>query len=112
MELWIRSQDKETLVKCNDYINYFYDDLVFDDAKKIHCIGTKIFTLGAYKTKERAIKVLDEIQNILKPKFIMNIPNTKSVANCLQEQTMILQNYDNNAKIEELSTYVYQMPEE
>ena len=60
MELWIRSQDKERLFKINGiylesekdkhYIMGFSDDYCW---------------VGHYKTKERALEVLDEIQEIL-----------------------------------------------
>ena len=59
MDLWIRSQDREKLVKCNDIvvnddciIGYFDKDTEYED-------------LGTYKTKERALEVLDEIQNAI-----------------------------------------------
>ena len=61
MELWVRSQDKERLGKIV-YLELKNDDYGF------HIIGwrdkfegTKIAT---YKTKERALEVLDEIQKI------------------------------------------------
>lgn len=78
MELWIRSQDKEKLMLIDyvKYIGYFYDE-----EEQEHCIGTYMFVLGTYKTKERALEVLDEIQ-----KYIL-LPNPDG------------------------SAYVYQMPE-
>lgn len=64
MELWIRSQDKTILLKCE---NAFLDDL--DETE----IRTKEFIIGQYKSKERAIEVLDEIQNILEQILDPNI---------------------------------------
>ena len=87
MELWVRSQDKEKLLKCNDIAISYNMSM---DAEVIKFKGYKIVgyfdknteyeILGTYETKERAIEVLDEIQN-----YIL-LPNT-----------------DNSA-------YVYQMP--
>ena len=57
MELWIRSQDKEWLTKV--------EDLTLDNFETCYWICTKNHCLGKYKTKERALEVLDEIQNIL-----------------------------------------------
>lgn len=63
MELWVRSQDKELLMKTpelrykqkgNDYSLLAYDTSG----------GYRI--LGVYKSKERAIEVLDEIQDYMK----------------------------------------------
>lgn len=77
MELWIRSQDKEKLLKCNDIAikNHRYDTM---DEYGNRCINYKGYeivgyfdknteyeTLGTYKTKERALEVLDEIHQRL-----------------------------------------------
>lgn len=55
MELWIRSQDRSTLMK----VNYIYvtgkEVCAYDENK---CWST----IGTYKTKERALEVLGEIQ--------------------------------------------------
>ena len=74
MELWIRSQDKESLVQCNNYINYFYDDI-----ENEHVIGSHGYTLGVYETKERAIEVLDEIQDELISSDFMPIEKNEEV---------------------------------
>ena len=61
MELWSRSQDKMKLVNnCNLYIsNEIRNEYVIED------LSNKYLKLGTYKTKERALKVLDEIQNAI-----------------------------------------------
>lgn len=67
MELWIRSQDKEVLLKCNQ-VYYF-------TINNKHIIGTDLElvqrgydyqSLGYYKSKERALEVLNEIENKIK----------------------------------------------
>ena len=60
MDLWIRSQNRELLIKPNVL------DLDLDDIT-IVCISNTEgeYTLGEYKTYERAIEVLDEIQDLL-----------------------------------------------
>jgi len=66
MELWIRSQDKEKLVKCND-IAIATDT---EDGKTIRgykIVGyfdkqTEYEELGFYTLHSRALEVLDEIQ--------------------------------------------------
>ena len=114
MELWIRSQDKMNLVKvrqvCVNYQNNkqiianYMPELYKDSGEYCELLGT-------YKTKERAIEVLDEIQNILKPKYILDTSSIKPDGDFYEENGVIFQDYDANAKIEELSTFVYQMPE-
>lgn len=92
MELWIRSQNKNHLIKSkelylSDQIKYktvtkrikkrdfygnYYDD--YEEVKEIDkYIRCEMFCnrtfVGAYKTKRRALEVLDEIQGCLKPNF-------------------------------------------
>lgn len=83
MNLWVRSQDKERLVKVSNVQYTYRKGDLYSDVRGKHYIGTyydNLEILGEYATKERAIEILDEIQN-----YIL-LPNT-----------------DNSA-------YVYQMP--
>ena len=59
MELWVRSQDRESLCTING--------IAVDDNTVITVSLTlkNIFTLGTYKSKERALEVLDDIQNTM-----------------------------------------------
>ena len=75
MELWIRVQKnkdlKEGLVKV--------DDLMVDtDSDGKWCMYQSCNTLGIYKTKERALEILDEIQNLMLYDF-----KRKNSAECL-----------------------------
>jgi hypothetical protein len=98
MELWIRSQDKEVLTRVVD---------IWKDADKNEIWSKSSFAtkncLGIYKTKERALEVLDEIQRIIYPKeyieFISDIKN--------ESKTEVIKNH----YISYLSSYVYEMPE-
>ena len=106
MDLWIRSQDKKHLMK-SEAILY---------EKTGTGYGLRAFTknydfnIANYKTKERALEVLDEIQNILKPKILVrrNDNNDKVLLGALQKG--VTQKIDMEFK--ELSTYVYEMPKE
>ena len=57
MDLWIRSQDRKRLVPDpNLYV-------VYDEKNEIAYIGdTSVGHIGKYKTEERALKVLDNIE--------------------------------------------------
>lgn len=117
MDLWIRSQDKETLKKINDieidYLNFKKYSYTKDiESKGEYSIRGNGETLGQYKTKEKALEVLDEIQNILKPRYIVNTSSIKPDGNFYEENGIVFQKYNANAKIEKLSTFVYEMPEE
>ena len=105
MELWIRSQDKSCLVNIkavimlNKEIRGYYNE-------------NPNWFLGKYDNEERALEVLDEIQNILKPKYILNASSIKSNGNCYEKNGGIYQDYSADARIEQLNIYVYEMPEE
>lgn len=107
MELWIRSQDKETLLKVN---NIFIDNEYQPNG--LYRILDNGLELGRYETKERALEVLDEIQNILKPKYILDSRSIKPNGDSWVENGFVMQKYNANARVEELSTYVYEMPQE
>lgn len=85
MELWVRSQDRMNLVKIRQIsINYQNNkQIIANYTPELYESGGDFFELlGTYKTKERALEVLEEIQ-----------------------QYILLPNIDN-------SNYIYQMPEE
>ena len=70
MDLWIRTQNKHSLVK-PDYITTYEIDYntIIDRFENVSVIAIKEdeqITLGCYKTIERAIEVIDEIMNNIK----------------------------------------------
>ena len=64
MELWIRSQDREILLKVNE-LEIEENMIIAFDNNKYQCLGT-------YKTKERALEVLDEISSKIKNRYIVS----------------------------------------
>ncbi len=112
MNLWVRSQDKECLVKISNIQYVLRKETNCGISTEYHYIGTYEKILGEYKTKERAIEVLDEIQNILKPKYILDTSSIKPDEDFYEENGVIFQKYNANAKIEKLSTFVYEMPKD
>lgn len=70
MNLWVRSQDKEKLLKING-IQYQNCKLVENETVEANILigfysSYENEILGEYNTKERAIEILDEIQKLLK----------------------------------------------
>lgn len=79
MDFWIRNQSKDRLVKCEsidildrNQMEYVKDilgnvNITIEEPIKLEVmiIGNNSVNLGTYKTKERAIEVLDEIQKLL-----------------------------------------------
>ena len=68
--MWIRRQDKELL---GNFKAFYIDEHMSDEIVIIGCDGhvhvndkvLSAFELGTYKSKERALEVLDEIQKLL-----------------------------------------------
>ena len=52
--MWIRTQDKEMIINCSDV------EIGLEDQNTIWCGG---YVLGTYSTKEKAMKVLDMIED-------------------------------------------------
>ena len=68
MDLWIRSQDKMNLVQIKQIsINYQNNKQVIANyiPEMYENAGEYYELLGTYETKERALEVLEEIQDIL-----------------------------------------------
>lgn len=64
MKLWIRTQDKERLIKVEDLYVEFNGST--DPELDYHRIVTDRFiNLGIYETKERALEVLNEISKLV-----------------------------------------------
>ena len=101
MDLWIRSQDRRILSK----VSYLQEH--FGNGK--YGVYDETIPMGYYETEERAMQVLDEIQEILKPKTIIKF-NEKEVYD--EKENMVISTllpYE-TFDIKQLSTYVYQMP--
>lgn len=102
MELWIRSQDKMNLVKVNDVsVNYRNNTQIIANyiPDFIGKEGEYYETLGTYKTKERALEVLDEICDTI----------TKNKAFVLYSN---IGDFSEMNKNKEVFQPVYKMPEE
>lgn len=100
MDLWIRSQDKERLFKVKQLeireneAGYIITSINFENT-----YGYNFLTLGIYKSKERALEILDEIQGF--------IQNDENEAEYIHSNTELV-----FRTTEKLNRNVYQMPEE
>jgi hypothetical protein len=106
MELWIRSQQKTNLYKI-DNINM--DD---NDYTLYYQLSWGQIELGTYKSKERALEVLDEIQNILKPVIITTEYECDIKDNLRDKTHFNLEMKPKKTEIQQITSYVYEMPEE
>lgn len=90
--MWVRSQDKNSLINCNE----FYIVTLFSGGYSINCKTTTIVKeLGTYSTKEKAVKVLDDIQKAIR------LLKGKELTALLAPRTLVHINTDN---------YVIEMP--
>lgn len=92
MSIWVRSQDKEMLVKINNVFLEKKETMIrnllteenLEENNEIYKIVSYLNNmtcfLGTYKSKERAIEVLDEIQE-----KIRMIQNPKDAYYCVYE---------------------------
>lgn len=108
MELWIRSQDRTHM----ELVTWL---MVNKNAKlEWYIEGGEI--LGYYKTKERALQVLDEIQNILQPIVYMKVPsiivNPKDMIEDLTNNICLHTTQQVETELKQVGQFVYQMPKE
>lgn len=108
MELWIRSQDGERLTKCHDLRIYYakQENLwVIEDCDD----------LGCYKSKKRALDILDEIHNILQPRYYIKSTPVITTDNMIEELTNDICINTTQAvemELKQAGQVVYQMPRE
>lgn len=113
MELWIRSQDKSSIVKV-DNLYVSVGNFVCYYVEKGKEVPDTYYRpsgeLGVYETKERALEVLDEIQNIITPSVSYTpIIEDKTKPSDKQKRYEI-EKYVTT--FDQLNVIVYQMPEE
>lgn len=69
--MWIRSQCKQDIVSTNAV--WCADSFILKDGNYIVCMSGGIkFLLGEYSTKEKALKVLDEIEEFINEPIYTN----------------------------------------
>lgn len=112
MELWIRSQDRKDLVKVNSLWimdNQIWMEVPFyENHKKLGLtVSGHNHKLAEYKTEERALHVLDEIQNAIYINKLFNA-DINAFQKCLENEGYTEKEISNALKT--ISTY--QMPEE
>ena len=106
MELWIRSQGKECLTKVSHLFVSRYNTIKQDDD----------IDLASYETRERALEVLDEIQDMLKPRNLIytgdKLPIKDAAHLVKMTNSESISMLPSNASITQLGVLVYEMPKE
>lgn len=67
MDLWIRTQSKRSLIKVKDIIT------IERKTENVIFITSNEWRLGTYKSYERALQILDDINNKIKNQFIVKV---------------------------------------
>lgn len=129
MELWVRSQDKSRLFKADNlYVDKYYQVSGYKTKEQTVKSGFAIWhnekVIAQYGTKERCLGILDEVQKILSadpvPLLVFtNCDVTEDTYNGLNEMykkgdllALSVYSPQENVKIIEKSTVIYEMPEE
>ena len=106
MDLWIRSQDRESIFKVesafystNEENEHFIRTFIIDDSRN------GIVKLAQYSTKERALEVLDEINNIKLYKYMASLDWSSFVSSIYEKTTT-----EQKLLLSMMNTY--QMPKE
>ena len=68
--MWIRSQDKQCLVKVDTLKMFYLDNQGHGIFTDNHVLPNDRMNLGYYSTKEKTIKVLDMIEEHLEKMYI------------------------------------------
>lgn len=95
MNLWVRSQDKENLIPIKNPICVYDNKIIYKES------ASYVITIGEYKTKERALEVLDEIQR--------TIAKNQSLISLMHNFTDLKGNEECVAQL--FKDMIYQMPE-
>ena len=103
----MRSQDRTTLIKT--------DRLDIDYSSGLYSIKSDGFgtLLANYKSEERAMQVLDEIQELIKPKQIITTYESE-IKECINKTKfdVVMTPKIDNIQLIEPTTLVYEMPVE
>lgn len=103
MKLWIRSQDKFDLVPINNPISILKDEW-FEGLEKQYQKYNLTYNnkkLGVYNSLERALEILDEIQQVIKKQEFIKLSFSQ-----------IPPKQYNEEKINEMfNNFVYEMPQ-
>ena len=111
MELWIRSQNKEKLVKVNELSlydsNILKNDFILNDEpnySNISIIANDNYNLGSYKSKERAMEILDHIYFLIEQTGELTGEIVENIRELLKDEMWSINSTSNTA--------TYEMPKE
>lgn len=108
MNLWIRSQnrkmmEKSVAIKIAHYMENETNSIVINND----------YVFGEYATEERALEVLDEITNLIKPKYLIRMDNHGPVNDFLNNENNSYVSAEGVGMVSNINqTLYYEMPKE
>ena len=119
MELWVRGQEKSLLKKVSEVL---YEEM--DEHAIVTFQGDDVMLLGIYKTKERCLEIIDEIQKLLmggnpenafialKDCFFEGYDEIKQIIERARENKFIAVGGGADIEFMQPNVLVYEMPQE
>ena len=113
MDLWILSQEKDLLIKVNHICYRCVSD---SKNRQLYIITNDDYDFGLYKTKQRALEVIGEIQKLLMNDVVLfkNFDiSPKDLKSIEIDNAYVYSTKDNNSQIEHIqrNCVVFEMPE-
>lgn len=110
MDLWIRSQNRKMMEKAVAVKIAHYKE----NGKTTNSIViNNDYIFGEYATEERALEVLDEITNLIKPKYVIRCNDHKEVNKFLNNQNNDYVSVSDVGSVMNVNqTLYYEMPKE
>lgn len=100
MSLWVRSQDKKTLVKVDMVELLNFENFI------VAYTSIKVVDLGKYSTKEKALKVLDMLQMCITGEIAFKREYLKKF------RDIGMGTYSAREFVKEMQRQVFQMPQD
>lgn len=110
MDLWIRSQNRKMMERAVAVKIAHYKE----NGKTTNSIViNNDYIFGEYKTKQRALEVLDEITNLIKPKYLIRMDNHGPVNDFLNNENNSYVSAEGVGMVSNINqTLYYEMPKE
>lgn len=110
MDLWIRSQNRKMMERAVAVKIVHYKE---DGKMSNSIVINNDYIFGEYETEERALEVLDEITNLIKPKYLIRMDNHGPVNDFLNNENNSYVSAEGVGMVSNINqTLYYEMPKE
>lgn len=110
MDLWIRSQNRKMMERAVAVKIAHYKE---DGKMSNSIVINNDYIFGEYATEERALEVLDEITNLIKPKYLIRMDNHGPVNDFLNNENNSYVSAEGVGMVSNINqTFYYEIPKE